>query len=547
MRLRQLTHLFAATALLTLSAAAAEAQSVSVFAGGLKAPTKVLMTAKGNLLVAESGDGVNKGRLSVIDRQTRERRTILDGLPAGPSAADGGISGPSGLAVRGRTIYLAIGGGDATVAAPAQGTEKPNPNPSSPIFSSLLALHVPADVEEMSAGFALATSDHAALKGGSKLSLSNGRGDKLTVELVADFPDYESAPRPDFADNVRVSNPFGVAANGTLLYVVDASLNKVFTVGADSGAVSTLATFAPFTNPLPFGPPVIDAVPDSIRLFGDQLLVPTLTGFPFPAGVAQVKQVNTITGAQQPLISNLTTAIDVLPVRVPPADDEGAQPLAAKSVGVGALRSAADGARYFVLQFSTNFLQNEPGRLLLLDSAAATPAVIAAPLISPTSVTRDPKTGDLFITEIFPGLVVRVQFARELVRQHYLDFLNREPDQSGWDFWAGTIETCGTDAACAERKGVDVSRAFFYSAEFIGRHPELAESLRGTAAYNREFVRQGYFAYLRRTCDPEVCDPDGFNFWVGKLNAHLPSTDADYNEMIRAFLVSAEYRARFGL
>ncbi|MFL6255209.1 MAG: hypothetical protein ACJ74T_09300 [Pyrinomonadaceae bacterium] len=32
-----------------------------------------------------------------------------------------------------------------------------------------------------------------------------------------------------------------------------------------------------------------------------------------------------------------------------------------------------------------------------------------------------------------------------------------------------------------------------------------------------------------------------------KLNAHLPSTDADYNEMIRAFLVSAEYRGRLGL
>jgi hypothetical protein len=39
----------------------------------------------------------------------------------------------------------------------------------------------------------------------------------------------------------------------------------------------------------------------------------------------------------------------------------------------------------------------------------------------------------------------------------------------------------------------------------------------------------------------------GFNFWVGKLNSRLPSRDADYNEMIRAFLVSAEYRSRFGL
>ena len=85
------------------------------------------------------------------------------------------------------------------------------------------------------------------------------------------------------------------------------------------------------------------------------------------------------------------------------------------------------------------------------------------------------------------------------------------------------------------------------SDEFVGLHPELNQSLRGTAAYNREFVRQGYYVYLRRTCDPEVCDPDGFNFWVSKLNRRLPTTDADYNEMIRAFLVSTEYRGRFGL
>jgi hypothetical protein len=175
------------------------------------------------------------------------------------------------------------------------------------------------------------------------------------------------------------------------------------------------------------------------------------------------------------------------------------------------------------------------------------PVTLAAPLVGPTCVARDPQSGDLFITSIFTGLVYRVSVARELLRMHYKDFLQREPDQTGWDFWAGEIEKCGTDAACVDRKSVDVSRAFFYSAEFIGLHPELAEQLRGTDAYNREFVRQSYYTYLRRACDPEVCDAEGFNFWVSKLNARLPSTDADYNEMIRAFLVSTEYRARLGL
>jgi len=39
----------------------------------------------------------------------------------------------------------------------------------------------------------------------------------------------------------------------------------------------------------------------------------------------------------------------------------------------------------------------------------------------------------------------------------------------------------------------------------------------------------------------------GLQLLGNKLDARLPSTDADYNEMVRAFLVSAEYHARFGL
>lgn len=546
MKVNKLSLYLAAALACAFAAAGARAQSVSVFTGGLKGPTKVVLTNKGNLLVTESGDGPNKGRLSVIDRRTRARRTILDGLPAGRSP-EGAVSGPSGLAVQGRTVYVAIGAGDGVLAGPAPGSERANPNPSSPLLCSLLAVRVPANVEETAACFAITPADHAARKGGARLTLSNGAGDRLTVELVADFPDYTAAARPDFAENVRASNPFGVAVNGNLIYVVDASQNVVRVVGADSGAWTTLTTFAPYTNPLPFGPPKIDAVPDSVRLFGDRLLVTTLTGFPFPAGVAQVRQVDLVTGEQSALINGLTTAMDVLPVRVPPAGDQGPPLAAKKHAGDEQSVPSVEQAHFFVVSISDNLSQGAPGRLLFYDSATAAPVTLAAPLVGPTSVARDPKSGDLFITSIFTGLVYRVSVARELVRMHYKDFLNREPDQSGWDFWAGAVEKCGTDAACVDRRSVDVSRAFFYSSEFIGLHPELAEQLRGTAAYNREFVRQGYYVYLRRTCDPEVCDPEGFNFWVSKLNARLPSTDGDYNEMIRAFLVSAEYRARLGL
>jgi hypothetical protein len=59
-----------------------------------------------------------------------------------------------------------------------------------------------------------------------------------------------------------------------------------------------------------------------------------------------------------------------------------------------------------------------------------------------------------------------VDDARFFVRQHYLDFLNREPDQSGWDFWTNQITSCGTDTACSEVRRINVSAAFFLSIEF---------------------------------------------------------------------------------
>jgi Tol biopolymer transport system component len=52
------------------------------------------------------------------------------------------------------------------------------------------------------------------------------------------------------------------------------------------------------------------------------------------------------------------------------------------------------------------------------------------------------------------------------VRQHYLDFLGREPDPPGLAFWTNEITSCGSDAQCVEAKRVNVSAAFFLSIEF---------------------------------------------------------------------------------
>jgi hypothetical protein len=52
------------------------------------------------------------------------------------------------------------------------------------------------------------------------------------------------------------------------------------------------------------------------------------------------------------------------------------------------------------------------------------------------------------------------------VAQHYRDFLSREPDTSGLNFWTNEIESCGADAICREVKRNNVSAAFFLSIEF---------------------------------------------------------------------------------
>ncbi len=230
------------------------------------------------------------------------------------------------------------------------------------------------------------------------------------------------------------------------------------------------------------------------------------------------------------------------------------------------------------------------------------------------------------------------------VRQHYLDFLGREPDEAGFNFWSDQILGCSGDAGCIEAKRVNVSAAYFLSIEFqrtgglvdglyrasFGRAPRYAEFTPDTAAManniivgrgdwegqllankqafvqsfvnraefksaydglnnagyvdalishtgvsfnqserdalistlgngatrgevllriaendqfvnakrNAAFVMMEYFGYLRR--DP---DAGGYEYWLNKLNQF----DGNFQraEMVKAFINSIEYRARF--
>jgi glucose/arabinose dehydrogenase len=65
-----------------------------------------------------------------------------------------------------------------------------------------------------------------------------------------------------------------------------------------------------------------------------------------------------------------------------------------------------------------------------------------------------------------PSSANPIDDARFFVRQHYHDFLNREPDAGGLDYWSEQIAACGDNAACLDERRVAVSAAFFIEQEF---------------------------------------------------------------------------------
>ena len=76
----------------------------------------------------------------------------------------------------------------------------------------------------------------------------------------------------------------------------------------------------------------------------------------------------------------------------------------------------------------------------------------------------DPDWQALSLTS--PSCPNPIDCAEFFVRQHYLDFLNREPDPAGLAFWTNEISSCGADAQCVAVKRQHVSAAFFLSTEF---------------------------------------------------------------------------------
>jgi len=151
------------------------------------------------------------------------------------------------------------------------------------------------------------------------------------------------------------------------------------------------------------------------------------------------------------------------------------------------------------------------------------------------------------------------------VRQQYLDFLGREPDQGGLDYWSSEVRSCNNNSACVNAKRVDVSAAFFIEQEFqhtgsfvyrvykasLGRCPKYGEFV-ADQHYAREYknLDDGQRAFVEawvardtfRQMYPDPLTPAEF---VNKLydTAGLRPYSAERQQQIATMIGSGKTRA----
>jgi hypothetical protein len=128
----------------------------------------------------------------------------------------------------------------------------------------------------------------------------------------------------------------------------------------------------------------------------------------------------------------------------------------------------------------------------------------------------------------------RIDVPEYFVRQHYLDFLGREPDEAGFNFWSDQIIACGADAGCAERRTINVSAAYFLSIEFM-ETGGLVDGLY-RASYNRRAQYAEFMPDTARVANGVVV---GANNWALTLAANKEA-------FVNAWVARPEFQAAYG-
>ncbi len=131
------------------------------------------------------------------------------------------------------------------------------------------------------------------------------------------------------------------------------------------------------------------------------------------------------------------------------------------------------------------------------DANGGTPRIVAFPdgnlngFLEDGAVFAESDSQNLALTGLALGAITPnpIEIAQSFVRQHYLDFLNREPDPGGLAYWSANITECGNNILCVIARRTGVSASFFIEQEFqntgsfvyrlykagLGRQPDFAE------------------------------------------------------------------------
>ena len=158
--------------------------------------------------------------------------------------------------------------------------------------------------------------------------------------------------------------------------------------------------------------------------------------------------------------------------------------------------SAARNCDYIVNAGTLNFASGETSktfRVLIIDDAYIEGNEnLDLKLTNPSGVALGSLTTAVLTiidNDLSPATTTPLDNADFFVRLHYYDFLNREADPGGLDYWSSQLRDCGNDQICLIRKRVDVSAAYFGSPEFqrtgsfvyrafkggLGRQPSYVE------------------------------------------------------------------------
>ena len=134
--------------------------------------------------------------------------------------------------------------------------------------------------------------------------------------------------------------------------------------------------------------------------------------------------------------------------------------------------TAKEGKDYVASQGTLNFGPGETSKtftVLVIDNAFVDLARTVNLALNNPSGGALGATSSAVLTVIDNDLIPGanpLDTARSFVQFNYYDFLNRFPDQSGWDFWTNQITACGPNTSCTDVARINTSGAFFLSIEF---------------------------------------------------------------------------------